>query len=248
MINNLKTTRQVLLNKFWLKAIDYANEQDYEDIEDKEERYSQWLEYQFTYRAAALEVIDFILGTYALTIPNEESELKSFSKDIQDQHQLLKQKAEALKEKFFPEDLLQTKSNREALQEKAEILRKKIYGNTVMKETEREAKIKETYGYINNVLSNQQDVNDKQTRRWVIDKIQQKMEFDVIAICNDENNPPEIVDANILVVDLLWNTDYTKTFNMTKARLIFGQPDQVEKYQQKLYYDQTIQNFIFKGI
>jgi uncharacterized protein (DUF1330 family) len=62
----MDTIRQKLLEKYWKKAFDFATSQDYEDIDNAEDRYKKWMEIQELYRIAVKEVIDDICGNYVV--------------------------------------------------------------------------------------------------------------------------------------------------------------------------------------
>lgn len=110
-------------------------------------------------------------------------------------------------------------------------------------------RINEAYEYVNDILCNETEINDKKTRKWVVQVLKDRIENNVILKCDEENNSPEIVDNNLLVVDLFWNIPYNApTCQTQKVRLVFGKEEQVLKYQKQFYMDYEMIKFIQKGI
>jgi hypothetical protein len=71
----------------------------------------------------------------------------------------------------------------------------------------------------------------------------------VIVRCNEENNPPDVIDQNLLIAELMWNVPYdNKGPAIQKSTLIFGDKAAVEKYQFSWMIDNETFKFIEKGI
>jgi hypothetical protein len=113
---------------------------------------------------------------------------------------------------------------------------------------QKEQKFEEVYKEINEKLLYNMDMNDVKTREWVKDTLRKNFLEAVLIKCDDENNPPEIIDLCLLVAQVIWNSDYSNTWQHKNVSMIFGDPKQVEKYQRQHYLDNETFKFIEKGI
>jgi hypothetical protein len=69
-------------------------------------------------------------------------------------------------------------------------------------------KIEIVYKIINESL--EKLVNDNQTRLWVAVKLKENLGSQVAVQCDRHNNPKEIIDQNLLIAKVTWNSDYSK--------------------------------------
>lgn len=108
-------------------------------------------------------------------------------------------------------------------------------------------RIKEAYNFVNDVLVYGTLMNTKETRDWVINRLKERIENGVTVKCDEENNSPEVVDQNILIAKVM-----SKPKNGLPGYIyfdmIFGDAEQVAKYQDKYYLDNRMFNFIEKGL
>jgi hypothetical protein len=107
-------------------------------------------------------------------------------------------------------------------------------------------KIEIVYKIINESL--EKLVNDNQTRLWVAVKLKENLGSQVAVQCDRHNNPKEIIDQNLLIAKVTWNSDYSKTIQLRQVEMIFGEKIAVEKYQNQHFMDNETYKFIAKGI
>ena len=91
-------------------------------------------------------------------------------------------------------------------------------------------------------------LNDNQTRLWVAVKLKENLGSQVAVQCDRHNNPKEIIDQNLLIAKVTWNSDYSKTIQLRQVEMIFGEKIAVEKYQNQHFMDNETYKFIAKGI
>jgi len=84
--------------------------------------------------------------------------------------------------------------------------------------------------------------NNEENRRWVIDMIQRRLNHWVIVKCDEENNPVDIMDRNLLIAELIWDDSFGGIKpKIGKTVLVFGKESDVEEYKTKI-------NLILDGI
>lgn len=110
-------------------------------------------------------------------------------------------------------------------------------------------KIEEIYKDINDTLLSQPIfVNNNVTRLWIAKKLRENFGSQVAILCNESNNPTYIIEQNLLIARITWNSDYSKVFQTKYIEFIFGKKDNVDKYQTQHYLDNETFKFIEKGI
>jgi len=108
-------------------------------------------------------------------------------------------------------------------------------------------RLEDSYKFINSVLLGTTPMNDKKTRQWATKTLAGRLsKFGVVVRCNEGNNPPEIIDENLLIARVMRNSN-TST-EVKYVDLVFGTPEAVKKYTLQRYADQQTFNFIKKGI
>ena len=108
-------------------------------------------------------------------------------------------------------------------------------------------RIKEAYNFVNDVLVYGMLMNTKGTRDWVICRLIERIENGVTVKCDEENNSPEVIDQNILIAKVMWKPKDGQA-GYKYVNMIFGNAEQVAKYQEKYYLNELFNNFIEKGI
>jgi hypothetical protein len=108
-------------------------------------------------------------------------------------------------------------------------------------------RIEIAYKSVNDILCNTKPINNRETRQWVIKMLQRKLDA-VVVRCDEELNSPEVIDQNLLIAEAIWNSDYSNEYQIKKVLLVFGEIQQVEKYQRQHYFDNETYKFIQKGI
>jgi hypothetical protein len=108
-------------------------------------------------------------------------------------------------------------------------------------------RIKEAYYFVNDVLVYGTLMNTKETRDWVICRLKERIENGVSVKCDEENNPSEVVDQKILIAKVM-SKPKNGLPGYIYIDMIFGDTEQVAKYQDKYYLDNRMFNFIEKGL
>jgi len=91
-------------------------------------------------------------------------------------------------------------------------------------------KIIETYEALNADLQNEMSVNDVVTRDRITAHLEIQLPHCEVR-CDEENNPPDIIEACVAVARVQW---LNKAMEITYVDLVFGRPDQIMKVQQGL--------------
>jgi hypothetical protein len=108
-------------------------------------------------------------------------------------------------------------------------------------------RIRETYNFVNDVLVYGMLMNTKGTRDWVINRLKERIENGVSVKCDEENNSPEVIDQKILIAKVIWKPkDGQGGYNYVD--MIFGDNEQVVKYQREQLFDNETFKFIEKGL
>jgi hypothetical protein len=124
-------------------------------------------------------------------------------------------------------------------------------GKTIdeVKQIQLEKRIDDTYKFVNELLLNTTPMNTQETRKYVVELIQKRIDHEVIVKCDEENNSPEVIDMDLLVAELFWNVPYdAKTPQIQHSILVFGKQEQIDKYQKQYLLDNELFKFIEKGI
>lgn len=109
-------------------------------------------------------------------------------------------------------------------------------------------RLETSYKFINSVLLGTTPMNDKKTRQWVTKTLAGRLsKYGVVVKCNGENNPPNVIDQNLLLARVM-RTDPKCTAGFKYVDLLFGELEQVKKYTDELLINQRLFNFIEKGI
>ena len=224
---NKEEIKSDLQQMFWEPAIDYASnivpitfETDEEVIEVQKE----WERVHKAYTKGVNDAIDFIFANYDVKKLGEPQSIETpEDKELRIQSEIDYNNFCA-RATLYPDKSIEEVKHMQKMQ-----------------------RIKEAYDFINGVFMNGIMFNDVETRRWVIEKLQGRLK-DCIAKCDEENNPPEIIDKNLLIAKVMWNSDYSKTWDVSYVDMIFGAPEQVTEYQKNLYLDNETFKFIEKGL
>jgi hypothetical protein len=213
---------------FWEPAIDYANAIEpitFETDEELPPQQEKWDKVHKAYTQGVKDVIDYILANFKLEVilPIKEETEEEKRIRLRDSYEYHSTCARAT---IFPG---------KSIEEVSAILLDK--------------RIEETYKFVNDLLLNTTPMNTKETRHYVVELIQKRIDFQVIVKCDEENNPPEVIDENILIAQLFWNTPYdAKGPQIHRSTLVFGEESQIDKYQKQYLLDNELYKFIEKGI
>jgi hypothetical protein len=109
-------------------------------------------------------------------------------------------------------------------------------------------KIERVYKEMNAQFCQENSFNDELTKGWVRKTLREAFGTQVIIKCDDENNPPEVVGQCLLIARVTWNSDYGLEWQYKYVDMVFGNPEQVEKYQNQQMLDNETFKFIQKGI
>lgn len=212
---------------FWKPAIDYANNVvpiTFETDEEVDAVQAVWNKVHKAYGEAAKNVIEFIFNNYDVKelekprLPETPEEIESRLRRDFEYHDMCA-RATLHPGKSIPE----------------------------VKTIHMMKRIEEVYEWMNGILNNEKFTNDEITRRYVINRLQNKLENGIVQ-CDETNNPPEVIDQNILIVKVMWNADYSKTWDVSYCIMVFGEKSAVEKYQQQAFLDNESFKFIEKGL
>ena len=116
-------------------------------------------------------------------------------------------------------------------------------------------KVKEAYKFINDLLCDNMLMNNEDTRLLVRVKLQAKLEiestgnvsiFQVKVKCNEENNPPDVIDNNLLTARVIRKKNNIIGYKFID--LVFGNEQQVRDYNIQHYFDNENFKFIEKGL
>ena len=88
--------------------------------------------------------------------------------------------------------------------------------------------ILKVYQTINEEICRKNEFNDQKTRKKYKDLFSNMID-DVDIKCDEENNPPTIIDHCVMVARVSWKSTSNKTIY---TNLVFGQPEQVENIQR----------------
>jgi hypothetical protein len=94
-------------------------------------------------------------------------------------------------------------------------------------------KIQEVYERINNEFLSKslfKPMNNKSYRAEFKQRLENEIVNSVIK-CDEENNPPDVIDFCCLVAKVSWNENHQRKC----CDLIFGQPEQVIKLQRNFW-------------
>jgi hypothetical protein len=109
-------------------------------------------------------------------------------------------------------------------------------------------RVEESYKFINSVLLGTMPMNNRQTREWVQKTLEGRLnKYNVVAKCNDENNPSDVIDNCLLVARIMRNNP-DKSPGFRFMDLIFGEELRVKEYHMQHYFDNAIYAYIGKGI
>lgn len=253
---------------FWEPAIDYASSIiPFDESPEKTEQQQLWDKVHKAYGKGVEDVLEFITDTYdvRLKVPTKHCNCKTpdretgqvyckkCHKDISDgRMRFLANPGEKFEIPAKEEDIeeIKRKQLRRDFEYNNMCARATLYpGKTIeeVKELQFIERIKESYEFVNTVLCNTMAINTEETRRYVIDTLQKRLEFDAVVICNEENNPPEIIDKCLLIAKLLWNSNDGQ-MGQKYIEIIFGNPISVSAYQNQQLLDNETFKFIQKGI
>jgi len=109
-------------------------------------------------------------------------------------------------------------------------------------------RLEESYKFINSVLLGTTPMNDKQTHQWVTKTLEGRLRrYGVVAKCNEENNPPDVIDKCLLIAKVMRNhADGQSGYKYID--LVFGEEEQVKKYTAEWLLNKRLYNFIERGI
>ena len=213
---------------FWEPAIDYASSVEpitFETDAELPAQQEKWNKVQKAYSRGAKDAIDFITANYKL-------------------EEILPVNPETPEEK---ESRIMSEGEFNDMCARATLFPGKSIEE--VKVIQLQKRIESTYEFINELLLNTIPMNTPETRKYVADLIQRRVNFNVIVRCNEENNPPDAIDGNVLIAELMWNRPYdVSTPQLRKSTLIFGDKKAVEKYQFEWMLDNENLKFIEKGI
>jgi hypothetical protein len=222
------TIKEDIKSMFWEPAIDYANTVEPITFETDEELPAQQERWDLVHKAygkGVEDVIDFVMANYKLKV------IVPVKKETEEETRL------KLRDSFEYHDMC---------------ARATLHpGKSIddVKQIHLNRRIEDTYKFVNEILLNTTPMNTPETRRYVVDLIQKRIEYNVIVRCNEENNPPDVIDQNLLIAELLWNVPYdSKGPQMLKSVLVFGNKIDVENYNFQNFLDNETFKFIQKGI
>jgi hypothetical protein len=91
-------------------------------------------------------------------------------------------------------------------------------------------KVIKAYEALNAELQNDMPVNDTKTREIIKARLESELPHCDIK-CDEENNPPDIIDACVGVARAQW---INKAMEISYVNLIFGRPEQIVRIQDQL--------------
>lgn len=263
------TIKDDIKQMFWEPAIDYANSIvpiTFETDEEMKPIQEKWDAVHNAYGKGVEDVLEFISNNYdvRLKIPTKHCNCKDPDRDL---GQIYCKKCHKdisegrMRYLVQPGEKFNIPVKEDEVDEARRRLRREIdYENLCaratlypgksieeVKELQFIERIKESYEFVNTVLCNTMAINTEETRRYVIDTLQKRLEFDAVVICNEENNPPEIIDKCLLIAKVLWNPHDGK-MGQKYVEMIFGNPTSVSAYQNQQMLDNETFKFIQKGI
>ena len=265
-----------LLQMFFEPAIDYANSIEaitFETDAEIQAQQERWDKIHKAYGRGVKDVIEYMLANYKI-LPKEFTEKDSMYcqcpepdrdtgyiycqrcyKNVSDARmRFLTGKDEMFLMPAKEEDLeeLQRKRLRDSYEYNDMCARATLHpGKSIdeVKHIQLEKRIEDTYKFVNELLLNTKPMNTPETRKYVVELIQKRIDHQVIVRCNEENNSPEIIDSNLLIAELLWNVPYdSKGPQILKSVLVFGDKVAVENYNFQNFLDNETFKFIQKGI
>ena len=108
-------------------------------------------------------------------------------------------------------------------------------------------RLEESYDFVNSVLNGTTPMNTQETRQWVIKTLEGRLKrYGVVVQCSEVNNPPAIIDENLLIARAMRNSTIREGVKFID--LVFGTPEAVKKYTMEKYAELQTYNFIQKGI
>jgi hypothetical protein len=266
------TIKDDIKSMFWEPAIDYANAVEpitFETDEELPAQQERWNKVHKAYGKGVEDVLEFISDNYDVRLkipckyckckdPDRESGqiyCKKCHKDISNGRMKFLanpgEKFEIPAKEEDPEEV-QRKRLRNDFEYHDKCARATLHPSKTLEEVNfihMEKRIEDAYKFINEILQNTTPMNTPETRKYVVELIQKRIEYQVIVRCNEENNPPDVIDQNLLIAELMWNVPYdNKGPAIQKSTLIFGDKAAVEKYQFSWMIDNETFKFIEKGI
>ncbi len=92
------------------------------------------------------------------------------------------------------------------------------------------SQITNTYKTLNTKLLGDTPVNNAKLRSYVKSYLEKELPGTTVK-CDEENNPPDVIDENCLIARVYWNK---KDLDVVYRTLIFGQESQIEKFRHLL--------------
>lgn len=263
----MKNFKDDMMKLFWTKCIEYTNA----NTPDPE---NTWLGISSAYKAGSKAVIDYIDDNYDICdrkapkdieycnceTPDRESGFSycmHCNKSISDARMIFLIDKDEISKEPAKEPNLEEIQRRKLRKEHDDInfnnlcARATLYpGKSIeeIKVIQMGEKIERVYKEMNDSLLHTMPFNEPKTREWVVSTLRQAFGNLTAVKCDDENNPPDVVDQCILIAKVIWNTDYCNEYGYKYVIMIFGNPDAVEKYQHQQYFDNEQYKFIQKGI
>ena len=267
------TIKEDIKSMFWEPAVDYASSIiPFDESPDENEQQLLWDKIHRAYTKGVEDVLEYVFNNY--NIYGSANQTKELNKEYcqcefpdRDSGYVYCQRCNKNvsparmrflvgKDEMF--DLPSDESDPEELKRKrlrdrgeyhSLCARATLYPGKSIEEVKRiqqNKRIEEAYNFVNDILCNEKNkMNTPETRQWVIKLLQGRLDA-VVVRCNEELNSPDVIDQNLLVAEAMWNSDYSNEYQIKKVLLVFGEIQQVEKYQRQHYFDNETYKFIQK--
>ena len=108
-------------------------------------------------------------------------------------------------------------------------------------------RVDDAYKFLNSVLIGTKPMNSKETRQWVTKTLTGRLRHDVVVVCNEVNNTPEVID-NCLLIARIMRSNSSGEHGYKYLDMIFGAEQQVRQYQAEQHLDNMMFKFIQTGI
>ena len=92
------------------------------------------------------------------------------------------------------------------------------------------ALIDNAYFNINTVVRNMYNINHGETEKWIKEMLIKEIGEKIDVICDDSNNPPSVIDYNVLVACVYYKLNNT----VIEKELIFGKAKNIVQFKADL--------------
>lgn len=250
----MKNFKNDMMKLFWTKCIEYTNVNtpNLSKQEETPDPENTWLIISSAYKAGSEAIIDYIKDNYNISDKNTPKEIeycKCVTPDRESGFSYCMHCNKSISNARMIFLIGKDEISKEPAKEPN--TRATLYpGKSIeeIKVIQMGEKIERVYKEINESLLNSMPFNEPKTREWVRNTLREAFGNLTAIKCDDENNPPIVVDQQLLIAKIMWNADYCNQYGYKYVEMIFGAPVNVEKYQFGCLLDNESFKFIEKGI